>query len=222
VEETILTRLPEPHQALYKQLERNVIVELQSRTLTIPNAAARIMRLRQAALHPALLDAEYYDGQITGKLEALRDLVNEEIPSHEQVLVYSSFVDGCHLAADAVGRSTAVYAGGDSDPGVIRLFQEGGVRTLCATPGKGGVGLNLFNANYVVFLDTPWSTVQLRQARERVRKVGKTEPVGVYTLVARGTVDEYVVHHVLKKVDQIGEADVVRNVLDFYSGVRYN
>jgi SNF2 family DNA or RNA helicase len=210
VEEDVITELPDEHRTIYDEAVKAVILELRSGELDIPNQAARIVRLRQLTVHPALLDHDLWGNTPNGKLDVLKDLLTDVIPQDEQVLVYSTFVDGAILAAHISGGE--VFAGERDDPQALVRFQRGNSRTLCATPAKGGVGLNLYNANYVVYLDKPWSSIQWRQSRDRAVAVGKTDPVMIYTLVAKDTIDEYVVKVLMRKIKTITESDVVMQV----------
>lgn len=210
VEEEIIVELPEEHRTIYDEAVKTVILELSNGELDIPNEAARITRLRQLTTHPALLDHELWGKIPGGKLDVLRDLLTDVIPQDEQVIIYSAFVDGAILAAHV--SNGEVYAGEISDPESIARFQRGDSRTLCATPAKGGVGLNLYNANYVVYLDKPWSSIQWRQSKDRAVAMDKTHSVMIYTLVAKDTIDEYVVKVLMRKMRTISESDIIMQV----------
>ena len=56
----------------------------------------------------------------------------------------------------------------------------------------GGTGLNLTAASYVVLLDPWWNPAVEDQAADRAHRIGQRNPVTVYRLVAKGTVEEKV------------------------------
>ena len=68
-----------------------------------------------------------------------------------------------------------------------------------ATPGAGvfllslraaGTGLNLTNASYVVLYDPWWNPAVEAQAIDRSHRIGQTQTVNAYRLIAPGTVEE--------------------------------
>ena len=56
----------------------------------------------------------------------------------------------------------------------------------------GGTGLNLTRASYVIHTDPWWNPAAEEQATSRAHRMGQTEPVTVYRLVSRGTIEEAV------------------------------
>jgi len=201
--EDLLIEMPDDHRKLYDQVKKDG---------DFLSEVARIVKLRQITVHPALIDSSCWDSMSLGKYEALRDLVQSVIPDNEQIIIYSTFVDGAILASNITGGE--VFAGDIAAPETIGRFKSGVTRILCSTPGKGGVGLNLYNANYVVYIDCPWSSIQWRQSRDRAVAIGKTSPIMVYTLVTANTIDEYVVKTLMRKLKVISESDVFAHVRD--------
>ena len=56
----------------------------------------------------------------------------------------------------------------------------------------GGFGLTLTEADYVFLLDPWWNPAAEAQAIDRTHRIGQTENVMVYRLVAAGTIEEKV------------------------------
>jgi SNF2 family DNA or RNA helicase len=52
------------------------------------------------------------------------------------------------------------------------------------------LGLNLTAANYVVHLDPWWNPAIEQQATDRAYRIGQTQKVTAYHLVAAGTIEE--------------------------------
>lgn len=214
--ETIYCELTGNTKRLYDQLKRSITAEFEE--LDLPNKVAKIMALRQAAIHPALLDNNHWQtNMVDGKLATLQTIV-EQLPENESVLIFSSFVEACKIAAYTVRQAgnVGVYAGANANDDFITQFQNKQLRILCCTPQKGGVGLNLFVANYVIFVDLPWSTIDIRQAEERVRAMGKREPVQIIRLIANNTIDEYVFTKILNKLNNVSQAEVLRTAEGYF------
>ncbi len=56
----------------------------------------------------------------------------------------------------------------------------------------GGQGLNLTAADYVFILDPWWNPAVEAQAIDRAHRIGQTQPVFAYRIIARDTVEEKV------------------------------
>ena len=56
----------------------------------------------------------------------------------------------------------------------------------------GGLGLNLYAAEYVYLLDPWWNPAVEAQAIDRAHRIGQTRQVFAYRLIARDTVEEKV------------------------------
>ncbi|WP_207810277.1 MULTISPECIES: C-terminal helicase domain-containing protein, partial [unclassified Pseudomonas] len=54
----------------------------------------------------------------------------------------------------------------------------------------GGVGLNLTEADTVIHYDPWWNPATENQATDRAYRIGQNNPVFVYKLIAKGTVEE--------------------------------
>ena len=57
----------------------------------------------------------------------------------------------------------------------------------------GGVGLNLTAAEYVFLLDPWWNPAVEAQAIDRAHRIGQTQRVFAYRLIAKDTVEEKVI-----------------------------
>ena len=68
---------------------------------------------------------------------------------------------------------------GDTSPGVFLLSLR-----------AAGTGLNLTNASYVVLYDPWWNPAVEAQAIDRSHRIGQTQTVNAYRLIAPGTVEE--------------------------------
>jgi superfamily II DNA or RNA helicase len=79
----------------------------------------------------------------------------------------------------ATARRAAVEAF-DNDPGVQVI-----VCSLMAA----GVGINLQVASNVVLAELSWTSAEQTQAIDRVHRIGQTEPVTAWRIIAAGTID---------------------------------
>jgi SNF2 family DNA or RNA helicase len=153
-----------------------------------------LLRLRQAACHPGLLDKRKID-QGSSKLEALLEHVQEVIEDGHKALVFSQFTSLLAIVRFHLDKLGVVYEyldGQTHNRGEkVKRFQDDAACPLFLISLKaGGHGLNLTAADYVFILDPWWNPAVEAQAVDRAHRIGQTRRVFAYRLIARGTVEE--------------------------------
>lgn len=100
-------------------------------------------------------------------------------------------------------RDPGLLLGGDSKRGaVVDLFRSGRLRTLIATVGAAGQGLNLQKADTCIMAELPWSPVDLKQAEDRVFRIGSEHKcVNVYRFAQHGGIDAAILKRLERKAD---------------------
>jgi len=156
-------------------------------------ALEALLRLRQAACHPALLPGR--DAAGSSKVDVLLEALEEVIAEDHKALVFSqwtSFLDLVEPHLHAAGLPFGRLDGSTRDrAGVITRFQDqDGPPVLLISLRAGGVGLNLTAADHVFLLDPWWNPAVEDQAADRAHRIGQDRPVMVYRLVSRETVEE--------------------------------
>jgi SNF2 family DNA or RNA helicase len=162
---------------------------------------AMISRLRQATVLPSMLTTESIP---SGKLDRAEGLVEQLVNNGEKVVVFSTFKQPVYeLASRLVAYNCVVATGDCKDADVeyaIDQFQNNpDVKVFLGTWSKCGTGITLTSASYMIFLDTPWTDAVWTQAQDRIYRIGSKNPVFIYNLVAKGTVDERVLEIVTDK-----------------------
>ena len=212
--EQVLRELPPKHeQTLYCELEerqRQVYDELREhyrRTLlhrveregvnrTLFVVLEALLRLRQAACHPGLIDRSRKD-EPSAKLDVLLPRLTEVIEEGHKALVFSQFTTLLGIVRDRLDRGGVSYEYLDgrtrNRAARVRRFEEDADCQLFLVSLKaGGLGLNLTAADYVFLLDPWWNPAAEAQAIDRTHRIGQTRPVFAYRLIARDTVEEKV------------------------------
>ena len=69
---------------------------------------------------------------------------------------------------------------------------DASIGALLLTSRVGSLGLNLTGATVVVFLEMDWNPGVDLQAMDRCHRIGQGDPVNVYRVMCRGTVEERV------------------------------
>ncbi len=153
-----------------------------------------LTRLRQIACHPGLLDPTWTGG--SPKLTAMVDLLLELKEEGRRALVFSQFTEHLRLAGEAMTAAGISFRYLDgSTPATQRdaevaAFMGGQGDVFLLSVKAGGVGLNLTAASDVVILDPWWNPAVENQAADRAHRIGQTQAVTIYRLVAQNTVEE--------------------------------
>ncbi len=153
-----------------------------------------LLRLRQAACHPGLIDESWNDAG-SAKLESLFEQVSEVLDEGHKCLVFSQFTSLLAYVRTHLDEQDVPYAyldGQTRNRGeVVDRFQtDPDTNIFLISLKAGGVGLNLTAAGYVFLLDPWWNPAVEAQAIDRTHRIGQTQPVFAYRLIARGTVEE--------------------------------
>ena len=154
-----------------------------------------LLRLRQAACHPALIDKKA-DGP-SAKLDVLMPLLREVFDEGHKTLVFSQFTSLLALLKKRLDEEklTYEYLDGrtrDRQSRVDRFQNDPDCKLFLISLKAGGLGLNLTAADYVYLLDPWWNPAVESQAIDRAHRIGQTRPVFAYRIIARDTVEEKV------------------------------
>jgi superfamily II DNA or RNA helicase len=169
---------------LLEDVDKNRFTILSSLTL-----------LRQLSLDASLVD-DRYAGVPASKIEVLVEHLDELVAEGHRALVFSqftSFLGRVKDRLDAAGIGYAYLDGSTRDRGrVVEDFKSGDKSVFLISLKAGGFGLNLTEADYCFVLDPWWNPAAEAQAVDRTHRIGQTETVMVYRLVAQGTIEEKV------------------------------
>ena len=180
-----------------------------------------LLRLRQAACHPGLIDKKKRAAP-SAKIDTLLAQLEQVLEENHKVLVFSQFTSLLAILRDRLDRANLpyVYLDGrtrDRETRVEQFQNDPGVKLFLISLKAGGLGLNLHAAEYVYLLDPWWNPAVEAQAIDRAHRIGQTRRVFAYRLIARDTVEEKVLALQQSKralADAIISADnsVIRNL----------
>ncbi|QTN26256.1 DEAD/DEAH box helicase [Rhodoferax sp. AJA081-3] len=154
-----------------------------------------LMKLRQVCCDPRLLKlAAAQKVKTSAKLEQLMELLPEMVAEGRRILLFSQFTSMLTLIeAELKQRGIPwVKLTGQSQnrDALIEQFTSGAVPLFLISLKAGGVGLNLPQADTVIHYDPWWNPAVENQATDRAHRIGQTQTVFVYKLVAQGTIEE--------------------------------
>jgi SNF2 family DNA or RNA helicase len=202
-EQTLFCDLPPAQRQLYDELRDYYRTQLSERVQAVGLKRSKIqilealLRLRQAACHPGLIDSER-TGDPSAKLDALLEQLEEVIAEGHKALVFSQFTSLLAIVRKQLDARGRVYAYLDGrtrkrQERVERFQQDASCPLFLISLKAGGHGLNLTAAEYVFILDPWWNPAVEAQAIDRAHRIGQTRPVFAYRLISRNTVEDKIV-----------------------------
>ena len=189
VDRTITVRLSEKARALYKQLERDLLLPYQDADVVASTAAVLSNKLLQMA-SGAVYDEERGVKLIhDAKLDALEDII--EGANGKPVMVFYNFKHSLERIQQRFPQARILRKGKDGNQDIAD-WNNDKIQLLLLHPKSAGHGLNLQESSCqtVVWYDQIWSLEEDQQANARVHRQGQTRPIVVMRLVAEGTMDE--------------------------------
>ena len=155
---------------------------------------AMLTRLRQLCCHPALCYDDYTGGSC--KLDTCMELLREASETGHKVLLFSQFTSMLAILADALDREGLSYfllqgsTSKEKRAAMVDSFNRDGTQVFLISLKAGGTGLNLTGADIVIHYDPWWNVAAQNQATDRAYRIGQVNPVQVYRLIAKDTLEE--------------------------------
>lgn len=226
-EQTLVCELEPDQRRLYNELRDHYRQTLMARVERSGMARSNmhvleaLLRLRQAACHPALVDPERTEAP-SAKLDLLMMQLEEVIEEGHKALVFSQFTSFLSLLRQRLDKAGTVfeYLDGrtrDRQERVTRFQTDEKCPLFLISLKAGGLGLNLTAADYVFLLDPWWNPAVEAQAIDRAHRIGQERHVFAYRLIAGDTVEEKILELQDKKRDLAnaiigGDKSLLRNL----------
>jgi superfamily II DNA or RNA helicase len=159
----------------------------------VMKALEALLRLRQAACHPALVPGQ--KAATSSKVDLLVESLATAAADGHKALVFSQWTSLLDLVEPHLRSSGIAFCRLDGSTrdrgGVTATFQsDDGPPVMLVSLKAGGSGLNLTAADHVFLCDPWWNPAVEDQAADRAHRIGQQRPVTIYRLVARDTVEE--------------------------------
>jgi SNF2 family DNA or RNA helicase len=172
---------------------RKEVIEKLSADNNVIRALEALLRLRQAACHPALIPGQ--KAETSSKVEALVERLEQVSDEGHRALVFSQWTSLLDLIEPHLQKAEVRFSRLDGSTrdraSVVNDFQSAeGASVLLTSLKAGGTGLNLTAADHVFLLDPWWNPAAEDQAADRAHRIGQERPVMVYRLISKNTVEE--------------------------------
>jgi SNF2 family DNA or RNA helicase len=228
VYQNVYVPMTEDQERVYEQMRTEMVAEFSVGTtvidadgtvIEVPRTErvaatvtiAKMTRLQQIAVNPALIGGP----DTSGKLDAAIEMVEELVASGEKVVVWSHYVRAIESLIEKLSakkiRVASVYGATVDREGTVAYFTKGDAMVLVANPSVAGAGLNLQVAAYEIFLDSSYSYIDYCQAVDRCHRIGQSKTVTIYNYCSTysngaKTIDAHVFGALVKKAKMAAEA----------------
>lgn len=179
--------------------QRKHIESLKEKARENPEDASKaFVRCRQAASGLLVLENdEKIRFRQNPRLDATLAWVQEM--GSEPCVIFHEFKESGQWIEDALfelGRRPVSIRGGKSGRRQsLSRFRTGDSDTMVVQIQSGAYGLNLQRARYSLFYEPHCDPIVVRQAQDRIHRIGQEQKVTITNLVAHGTVDERILQY---------------------------
>lgn len=189
---------------LYDKMKKELKVSLEGKLIEAPLAIVKLVRLQQI-ISGFLPDPKNPEIKLripgaNTRLEVLKEILEE---CQGKTIVWSRFVEDIEFLGKELRKYDPVLFYGqmaeDEDKALKRFKENPHCTLLIGTPQKGGIGLNLTVASNVVYYANGFNAELRWQSEDRCHRIGQTNKVTYFDLVAEKTIDNNIVRALRKK-----------------------
>lgn len=205
--EVVKVPMSKKQRELYRK-EKDLVLDELPEELTIANGAVLALRLMQTTSWPGL----YIPGEPGPKFEWILEACQNN--PNEKFVVFSVFEKTISALCDYLRENgigaCSITGKNTSEENEMhkRLFVEKTVQVLAGTIGAMGQGYDELQhvSRLMIFIDRDWSPEIMKQAEDRLHRMGQDNPVNIYYLECTGSFDQYVGRINRNKAEDIREA----------------
>ena len=182
---------------IYRDLETQLLAEVEDVTVTVPYLITKLMRLNQVCsgfLHHGdrILHTD------NPKLAELKQIIDDY---DGQVVVWAVFLHDVRAIAEAF-HGALVIDGSKSiveRSQAIEDFQAGRAKVMVLQQQAGAVGITLTAAHLSIFYSRNYSLLDRMQAEDRLHRIGQRNPVTYVDLVMDGSIEQDIIEAIESK-----------------------
>ena len=190
--DTVPVVLDEKAQKAYREMERQMILDLpeDEETIAALSAAALSTKLLQLSNGAVYDEARVVHHIHDCKLDALAELVEGLRERGKSALVFYQFQHDLDRIMERLHDMPRIIAHVLDGPDAIDAWNYGEIDVLLAHPASASYGLNLqAGGNHIIWFGLTWNYEQYVQANARLHRQGQKDMVIIHHLVSQGTRD---------------------------------
>lgn len=183
----LITPVIIPEYQKYKELEKEFILQLENKEITVSSLPVLGNKLLQFC-NGAIYDENKNIIEIhQAKLDALEDII-EDNPNENILVAYNYKSDLQRLKK----RFNHAYIM-SNDEDIVSKWNTGLIKLLLCHPASAGKGLNLQDGGHIiVWFGLTWNLEDYLQFNKRLHRPGQLKPVIINHIVAQNCIDERV------------------------------
>ena len=185
----IFVKMDEEQTKLYHKLKEHFILKDANgqEEIIATNKAVLTNKLLQICTGSVYREDGTYRTFHTLKLEALKELIEDEENEHENFLIFYNYQ---HEKEQLEKMFKDVKFLSDDN---LKKWNDKKIKLLACHPASAGHGLNLqHGGSIMVWLSLPWSLELYQQANKRLHRSGLSKAVRCFHILTKNTVDEYI------------------------------
>lgn len=179
-----------PKQALiYNEIREDIIRNIEE-IKAASNPLTRLLRLRQATAHTAILSNTI---QESAKFNRMKEIIEENVANGRKTIIFSNWASIVKMANQVLSKyNPAIITGevSDRDAEIEKFQTDDSCMVISGTIRAMGTAFTLTAATEVLFLDKPWTMADQEQCEDRAHRIGTTGTVHIRSLVCENTIDE--------------------------------
>lgn len=207
VSKDLFVEMTPAQRKLYKAIEKGEFEDIDFEDMffeDVPSELAKHARLAQVAESTEIVGGEK-GTKGSGKLAELETLLEEITDRGEKAIVFTRSKRMTHVMVDYFSKYNPAMITGDVDAmaktgqkvsdrqSMVDKFQEDeSCKVIICTESASREGWTGTEGNNIIFTSKPWSPAYVSQCIGRAWRFGaqKHKSINVYSLIARGTIDE--------------------------------
>lgn len=194
--ENIYVTMNDRQQMIYDEVY-NQLLENIDKIEESPNPLAQLIRLRQATGYTGILSTNILE---SAKMDRIEEDVDEIVENGKKVIIFSNWTDMTDEMYARLAKKYKVLSvagntikSGDQVEEIKYKFQnDPEYKIIVGTTGKLGTGHTLTAADYILFMDEPWTMADKDQATDRAHRPGLDHCLNIRTYITKNTIDEKV------------------------------
>lgn len=176
---------------VYKTFKKNSIIEIDEETLVGDNTLKKMLYERQLC------------GQFnTNKLEALKEIMES---TTNRLIIFYNFTKEKDLIVDLCKKLKKPYSIINGEIKDLEAYTTNDDSITIVQYQAGAMGLNLQQANKIIYFTLPLSSELFEQSKKRIHRIGQNDTCFYYYLLTKGTIEESIYKTLMMRKDYTNE-----------------
>lgn len=175
----------------YKTFKKNEIIEIGDDTLVGDNILKKMLYERQ-------LCGQYNDN----KLNALKEIMES---TNNRLIIFYNFTKEKDLIVSLCEKLKKTYSIINGEIKDLKAYQKSDDSITIVQYQAGAMGLNLQQANKIIYFTLPLSSELFEQSRKRIHRIGQDNTCFYYYLITKGSIEEKILKTLQMRKDYTNE-----------------